>query len=270
MKNAFTIDFEDWYQGITIPIDKWNQYEKRIHVGHEKLLKLLQKNNTKATYFLLGKVIEEHPKIIQEIIDEGHEIGCHTYQHKELYNLSPESFKEEILSCQQLIRENYGIEYKGFRAPYFSLDERSWWALDILKDTGFEYDSSIYPGDNKRTGIKGFRKDIHLLENGLPEVPLSNFKLLKFDVGLGGAYFRILPFLYFKQKFMAASKKAPVIFYIHPWELDPEHPFLPELSRRIRYPHYFNLKRTESKIDRLLQQFEFAPLSEIVTETNLV
>ncbi len=268
MKNAFTIDFEDWYQGVNIPITEWGQYEKRIHIGHEKLLTLLQKHKVKATYFVLGKVIEDHPDIVQEIIDEGHEIGCHTFQHKELFKLTPEIFEQEILNCQQLAKEKFNITYAGFRAPYFSLDERSWWAKDILKKLDFEYDSSIYPGDNKRSGIKGFEKNIHLLDNNLTEAPLSTFKMFKFDVGLGGAYFRILPFAYFAHKFSQAEKLRPVIFYIHPWELDPEHPFLPNLSNRRRYPHYINLKKTETKIDRLLERFTFAPLGEIIKESN--
>lgn len=267
MKNAFTVDLEDWYQGIGLDIKEWDKFEKRLHIGFDKLMNLLSKSNTKATFFVLSKIIEDHPDIIKEIIDEGHEISCHTYSHQQLYNMTPESFDQEIQKCVQLLKENFNQEYVGFRAPFFSVDNRSWWVLDILKKHQFKYDSSIYPGDNKRTGIIGYRKDIHSLENGLMEAPVSTFKVLKYDVGLGGAYFRILPYLYFKQKFKSINKQGlNGIFYIHPWELDPEHPVIPNLTKRIKYPHYFNLKSTESKIRNLLNDFEFVPLKDIIFE----
>ena len=153
----------------------------------------------------------------------------------------------------------------GFRAPFFSVDERSWWVLDILKKHGFQYDASIYPGDNKRTGIVGYRKDIHRLDNQLMEAPMTTFKVLKYDVGSGGAYFRILPYFYFKEKFKSINKAGlNGIFYIHPWELDPEHPYISTLPRRIKYPHYFNLKSTEPKIRQMLSDFEFVPLKDLI------
>src|SRR5690606_19579298 len=145
---------------------------------------------------------------------------------------------------------------------------RSWWALDILAGEGFAYDSSIFPGDSKRTGIIGYRKDIHLLENNMTEVPVSTFKLGRFDVGLGGAYFRILPYPVFKYKLRQINKIMNGIFYIHPWELDPGHPYLPRLPARIRLPHYFNLKSTERKIRKLLNDFEFVPLRDIIDQKS--
>lgn len=263
MQNAFTIDLEDWYQGIGIEANQWPSFEKRIRIGHDKLLNLLSKKNIKATYFILGKLIEENPELIKEIIAEGHEIGCHTYNHKAIYDMDPVSFREEMQLCNRLIND-LGSSYKGFRAPFFSIDKRSWWALAILKEEGFLYDSSIYPGDNKRTGIPGYPAEIHQLDNKLWEVPVSTFKLLGFDPGLGGAYFRILPYALFKYKMQQINKLRPGIFYIHPWELDPNHPYIPGLSKRIQYTHYYNLKSTEKKIERLLNDFDFAPLMDII------
>jgi polysaccharide deacetylase family protein (PEP-CTERM system associated) len=267
MKNAFTIDLEDWYQGIGMDLKEWPKYEKRLRFGFDRLMNLLSKANTKATFFVLAKILEDSPEIIKEIIDEGHEISCHTYSHQQLYNMTPESFDAEIGKCVQLLKDNFNREYVGFRAPFFSVDERSWWVLDILKKHGFQYDASIYPGDNKRTGIVGFRKDIHLLDNQLMEAPMTTFKVLKYDVGSGGAYFRILPYLYFKEKFKSINKAGlNGIFYIHPWELDPEHPYISSLPSRIKYPHYFNLKSTEPKIRQMLSDFEFVTLQEIIQQ----
>ena len=263
MKICFTVDMEDWYQGIGLPFEQWNQYEKRIKIGHDKLLNLLQKHKTKATYFILGKVIEEFPELVQQVKDEGHELACHTYSHPFLYEITPDEFRKEIQKCKELIIP-FQSGYNGFRAPYFSIDNRNLWALDILKEEGFEYDSSIFPGSTARTGIAGFKKEIHTLENGLREFPISNFKVTKFDFGVGGAYFRILPYQYFKRKLKELLKERPAVFYIHPWELDENHPHLKGLSRRIQYTHYYNLKNTENKLDKLLSDFDFCSLKQMI------
>jgi polysaccharide deacetylase family protein (PEP-CTERM system associated) len=262
MKVWFSIDMEDWYQGIGLAPETWQQYEKRIKIGHDKLLHLLSKHKVKATYFILGKVIEEFPELIEEVKREGHELACHTYSHPFLYQINREQFQAEIRKCKELIRP-FQNGYKGFRAPYFSIDNRNLWAIDVLKEEGFTYDSSIFPGSTARTGISGFRKDIHTLDNGLMEFPISNFKVTRFDFGVGGAYFRILPYYYFRDKLKKLLKERPVVFYIHPWELDPGHPYLKGLGRRIQYTHYFNLKNTEKKLDKLLSDFEFCSPGEL-------
>lgn len=258
----FTVDMEDWYQGIGKPIEEWSQYEKRIKVGHYKLLNLLSKQKIKATYFLLGKVIEEFPELISEIKNEGHELGCHTYSHPFLYNITKEEFKKEIKKCKELISP-FQTGYKSFRAPYFSIDQRNPWALDVLKEEGFEIDSSIFPGSTIRTGIQGFKKEVHQLENGLKEFPISIFKITKMDFAVGGAYFRILPYKYFKRRLKQVLKERPVVFYIHPWELDKDQPHVKGLGRRIQYTHYFNLKNTERKLEKLVSEFEFCSPDKI-------
>ena len=263
MKLWFTIDMEDWYQGIGRPLQDWHLFEKHIKIGHDKLLNLLSKHKVKATWFILGKVIEEFPELIQQVKKEGHELACHTYSHPFLYHLSPDEFRLEIKKCKELISP-FQNGYKGFRAPYFSIDTRNLWALDILKEEGFIYDSSIFPGSSIRTGIPGFRKDIHTLENGMKEFPISNFKVTKFDFGVGGAYFRILPYFYFQKKLKNLLKKRPAVFYIHPWELDKDQPYIKGLGRRIQYTHYYNLKNTEKKLEKLLSDFEFCSPEQIL------
>lgn len=256
MKNFFSVDLEDWYQGIGLPYDTWHHYEKRLEKGTNVLLELFQKHKTKATFFVLGKAMEEHGDLIKTIIAEGHEIGCHTYSHPFLYEINQLEFEKELTQCNQLASE-HGILLKGFRAPYFSVDNRSLWVLDSLKKFNYRYDSSIFPGDTKRTGISDANPDINTMANDLLEVPITKFKVSKFDAGTGGAYFRILPYRYFKQKLKSAEKLRPINFYIHPWELDPTHPHLNNLSKRIQYTHYFNLKSTKNKLERLLSDFEF-------------
>lgn len=263
MKVCFTVDMEDWYQGIGLPFNQWHLYEKRIKIGHDKLLRLLSKHKVKATYFILGKVIEEFPELIEEIKTEGHELACHTYSHPFLYNITPEELKVELIKCKELIQP-FQNGYNGFRAPYFSIDTRNLWALDILKEEGFTYDSSIFPGSTVRTGIQGFKKEIHTLSNGIKELPISNFKVTKFDFGVGGAYFRILPYAYFRSKLKDLLKERHAVFYIHPWELDENHPHLKGLGKRIQYTHYYNLKNTEKKLDKLLSDFHFCTLNQLL------
>lgn len=262
MLNAFTIDFEDWYQGIGVPAENWSNFEKRLHIGHNKILEILDKFNIKATYFLLGKTIEDHPEKVKEIIDAGHEIGCHGYSHTELFLLDRPTILNEIITCIKLI-EPFNIKYTGFRAPYFSIDNRNLWVLDLIKDAGFMYDASIYPGDNKRSGITNFPHAAHFLKNDLFEIPVSTLKVMKYDMGLGGAYFRILPYSFFRRKFYKLQKNAPQIFYLHPWELDPYHPYISSLSNRRRVPHYWNLDKTEQRLEKLFRDFRFAPLKDI-------
>jgi polysaccharide deacetylase family protein (PEP-CTERM system associated) len=263
MKIAFTIDFEDWYQGIDLPFSTWDNLEKRLHIGHYKLLELFQKANIKATYFLLGKTIEDHPDMIREIINEGHEIGCHTYSHPFLYKLTPAEFKKELEKSKQLIQP-FGVNYTGFRAPYFSIDSRTLWVLDILKEEGFTYDSSIFPGDSKRTGIPGFNPRIQQLHNGLSEFPVSTVKVFNFDFGAGGGYFRLLPYTFFKESMEKILRERHTMFYIHPWEFDIKQPKVPGINRRIRFTHYVNLYSTEKKIKQLLSDFECTTASEIL------
>lgn len=262
--HCFSIDFEDWYQGMMLPVAQWQSLEKRLHIGHERLLELLSRSGTKATYFLLGKTIEEHPNLIREIVREGHEVGCHSYEHRPIYEMTPESFRADLVKCKELAA-SIGISYTGFRAPYFSIDARSWWALDILKEEGFAYDSSIFPGSTLRTGVPGFSKALQRLPNGLPEAPMSVIKLMLFTPGTGGAYFRILPYGFFRQKLRQLEKQGHTVnFYIHPWELDPDHPKMPGLSRRVSLPHYQNLGATAGRLGRLLQDFSFGPIGDKV------
>ena len=263
MKVAFTVDFEDWYEGMDLPLDSWGKLEKRLHIGHYKLLELFQKSGVKATYFVLGKTIEDYPNLIKEIIQEGHEIGCHTYSHPFIFRITPDEFREEIRKCKQLIGE-YGIDYTGFRAPYFSIDNRCLWALDILKEEEFAYDSSVFTGNAKRTGIPGYDPHIKQADNGLLEFPVSTIKVLNFDFGVGGGYFRILPYGYFKRHFSKILEERHTIFYIHPWEFDINQPKVSGISNRIKFTHYVNLSSTEQKVRQLLMDFECTSIADIL------
>ncbi|HRI19980.1 MAG TPA: DUF3473 domain-containing protein [Panacibacter sp.] len=262
MKLSFTVDWEDWYHGLGLPLEQSSKLERRLKIGHYKLLNLLSKYKIKGTFFLLGEMMEEFPDLVHEIKNEGHELGCHTYSHPFLYEITPEKFREEIRKCKELITP-YQEKYEGFRAPYFSVKSANLWVLDILKEEGFMYDSSIFPGNTFRSGISGFPKDIHTLSNGLKEYPISNFNISKFQVGVGGAYFRILPYKYFRYRLKKLLEERPAMFYFHPFELDPGQPYIKGLKQRAVHTHYYNLAKTEERLERLFTDFEFHPLMEV-------
>jgi polysaccharide deacetylase family protein (PEP-CTERM system associated) len=267
--NALTVDFEDWYQGLEIPHTEWNEFEDRIAVIGRKLLHILDEVKTKATFFVLGFVAEKHPGVIKEIQKAGHEIGTHGFSHTLIYKQSPQLFRAEMKRAIGFLEDLTGQKVIGHRAPFFSITKDSLWALDILGELGIRYDSSIFPVLNYRYGIADapqFPYDIKRAEFTLKEFPISTLQLrkVKFPIS-GGAYFRIYPYQLTKLALRAVNRsRNPVTFYIHPWELDVDHPRI-ELPRRIGLTHYFNLGATEKRFRRLLHDFNFAPMKEVLS-----
>ena len=266
--NALTIDFEDWYQGIEIPYADWDKFEDRIEAVGDKLLTILAEANTKATFFILGYVAEKHPEIIKRIEAEGHEIGTHGFSHTLIYTQKPEVFKEELTRAIGYLENMTGNKVLGHRAPFFSITKDSLWALDILGELGVRYDSSIFPVLNYRYGIPDaprFPYTIKREKCEFVEFPISTLKLPGFTMPIsGGAYFRIYPYQVTKQAIKAVNREGqPVTFYLHPWELDPDHPRI-DVPRRIALTHYFNLGATERRLKKLLRDFRLAPMGEVL------
>jgi polysaccharide deacetylase family protein (PEP-CTERM system associated) len=266
--NALTIDFEDWYQGLEIPYSEWAKFEDRIEAVGDKLLKILDEANTKATFFMLGYVAEKHPEIVKRIEAEGHEIGTHGFSHTLIYNQPPELFRKELTRAIKFLEDLTGKKVLGHRAPFFSITKDSLWALDILGELGVRYDSSIFPILNYRYGIADaprFPYTIKRDKHEFIEFPISTLKLPGFTMPIsGGAYFRIYPYQLTKQAIKAVNRGGqPVTFYLHPWELDPNHPRI-DVPRRIALTHYFNLGATERRLKKLLRDFKLAPMKEVL------
>ena len=266
--NALTIDFEDWYQGLEIPYAEWDRFEDRIEAAGEKLLAILDEGDTKATFFMLGYVAEKHPAIVKRIKDAGHEIGTHGFSHTLIYTQAPELFKQELTRAVRYLEDLTGRKVLGHRAPFFSITKDSLWALDILGELGIKYDSSIFPVLNYRYGIADApRFPYKIKRNGyeFTEFPISTLKLPGFTMPIsGGAYFRIYPYQVTKQAIRQVNRSGePVTFYLHPWELDPDHPRI-DVPRRIALTHYFNLKATEGRLKKLLRDFKMAPMKEVL------
>lgn len=266
--NALTIDFEDWYQGLEIPHSQWGQYEDRIGAAGGRLLELLDQAGTRGTFFILGHVAERHPEIVRRIAAAGHEIGTHGYSHTLIYQQTPELFRTELGRAVHRLEDLTGVKVLGHRAPFFSITQKSLWALEMLVELGIRYDSSIFPVVNYRYGIADAPRwpyEIKVGKNTLTEFPISTWQAWGRNVPIaGGAYFRIYPYALTRLAFRSINRQGhPATFYLHPWELDPKHPRIP-LPRRIALTHYFNLGATERRLRRLLRDFKFAPMKEVL------
>jgi polysaccharide deacetylase family protein (PEP-CTERM system associated) len=267
--NALTIDFEDWYQGLEIPYTDWAGFEDRIvPVGH-RLLELLADAGVHATFFILGYIAERHPDMIRAIAAAGHEVGTHGYSHALIYTQTPAVFRAELSRAIRVLEELTGQQIVSHRAPFFSITKDSLWALDILGELGIRYDSSIFPVVNYRYGIADAPRWPYQISAGahtLTEFPISTWQVMGKNVPIaGGAYFRIYPYAFTRRGLGAINRQGrPFVFYLHPWELDPDHPRIRVPRRVAGLTHYFNLGATERRLRRLLRDFKFAPMQEVL------
>jgi polysaccharide deacetylase family protein (PEP-CTERM system associated) len=261
---SLSVDVEDWFMGIELPIERWDQQEPRLEHGLRRILDLLDATGMKATFFILGAVAERHPALIAEIAQKGHEVGSHGFSHSKVYDLTPAAFEDEITRTDAILQEVTGKKPVGFRAPYFSITAKSLWALEILKDHGYLYDSSIYPGSNWRYGIAGSQPTVYKLDNGLVEFPVSTFALGKRRVGIGGAYLRILPLAVTEWAIRKRLEQGELsTVYVHPWEFDPDHPKV-KFRGLAMLTHYFYLTSTLPKVDHIVRNHDLIPMVDLL------
>jgi polysaccharide deacetylase family protein (PEP-CTERM system associated) len=266
--NALTVDFEDWYQGLEIPHTDWEGYEDRIPVSGRRLLELFARAGARGTFFILGAVAVRHPELVREIAAAGHEIATHGWSHTLVYQMTPDTFRDELARSIQVLEDLGGQKIVGHRAPFFSITRQSLWALDVLGQCGIDYDSSVFPVLNYRYGIEDAPRWPYVVEVGtrkLTEFPITTWRVMGKNLPFaGGAYFRLFPYALTRLAFRSINREGrPALFYIHPWEIDPDHPRIP-LPRRIAATHYANLARTEPRLTRLLADFRFAPMKEVL------
>ncbi|MCQ6563818.1 polysaccharide deacetylase family protein [Paenibacillus mendelii] len=261
----FTVDLEDWFtDGRQIQVESWDNYELMIETNVYAILSLLAKHNAKATFFILGWIAYKKPRLIQEIHAMRHEVASHGYAHELVYTLSEEKFRTDVRRSKLTLEDIIGAEVIGYRAPCFSMTR---WGLDILKEEGFIYDSSIVP----RTYHDLYSRLYESVENPFFEIieqfwevslPTLSIGPLQIPWG-GGGYFRFYPyplFIYGVRKWISSGN--PYIFYIHPYDLDPEQPRRTDYSRLNRLRRYYGLKSTRNKLERLIGQFECKSIVE--------
>lgn len=268
MRHAFTVDVEDWFQGIPVCSETRASARRRLDRGLNTLLDLLAEYGVRSTFFVMGPVALEHPGLVRQIVAGGHELGCHGWSHDLLYRMTPDRFRDETRRAVDAITGLSGRPVAAYRAAYFSITRLSFWALEVLASLGFRYDSSIFPVQNWRYGMPRFDPRPQCIDTPagqIYELPISVRRVFGWNFPVsGGAYFRIYPYTLTRINFRALERQGrPVVFYLHPWELDPRHPRVP-FTWRARLTHYFNLHSTAPKLRRLLREFRFGALGDVL------
>jgi polysaccharide deacetylase family protein (PEP-CTERM system associated) len=274
VRNIFSVDVEDYFHPSevqrSIDPSQWDGITRRVAANTRRALDMLERQNVRATFFVLGWVAEKEPALVREIASDGHEIGCHSFWHRLVYDLSPEEFAADTTLACDAIEAACGHRPRVYRAPSYSITERSLWALDILPGLGFTHDSSIYPVHHDRYGIPGFPRHAITRQTSkgpILEVPPAAVELRpgrNIPVG-GGGYLRMLPYRYTAAGIRTMNHRdgIPACIYIHPWELDPNQPRIAQ-GTISRLRTYLGLAAFQSKVERLLGEFEFGPLGEVV------
>lgn len=277
MLNALTIDVEDYFQvnafARHIRYEDWDHYPLRVGRNTSVILDMLDEFSVKATFFILGWVAERTPDIVKEIHRRGHEIACHGYGHQLVYAIGPDKFREDIAKARSILEDICGERVIGYRAPSYSITRKSMWALEILVDEGFEYDSSIFPIIHDTYGIPDasrFPGLISCASGTLREFPLSTLSLKLFgkDFRLpvaGGGYLRLFPakMINWAINTINRQEKQPTVLYFHPWEIDPHQPRI-KTGLKSRFRHYVNLEKTEGKLRALVSRNNFGTMRKVL------
>jgi len=274
--NAMTVDVEDYFHvsafdGV-VSRDAWDAQPSRVVDSTGRLLDVLAAHGVHATCFVLGWVAERYPRLIGRIAADGHEVASHGYWHRLVYDQTREDFRSDIRRARDVIEQAAGVKVQGYRAPSFSVTRRSLWALDVLAEEGYTYDASIFPIRHDRYGIHDAPRDVCRMPAGgstIVEVPGSTIRVAGTNLPIaGGGYFRLLPYGWTRRGIERRNSQEgqPAIFYLHPWEIDPGQPRLPADALG-RFRHYRNLEKAEGRLRRLLTDFRFAPLAEVIPAT---
>ena len=282
--NYFSIDVEDYFQVSAFeevsPRCTWSERELRVERNTEKVLAILDETGIKGTFFVLGWVAEHCPGLVRRIAAERHEIACHGYSHRRVCQQSREEFREDIKRSKSVIEDQAGAAVLGYRAPSYSISPRCYWAFDELLATGFRYDSSIFPVHHDFYGMPQWQRFRGLAMRDpsgawqpagrddrkspiLVEMPITPLNLLGVNLPIaGGGYFRLFPYSFTRWGLQRINRGdgRPFVFYLHPWELDPDQPRMAGAGMKSRFRHYLNLGKTERRLRRLLDDFSFVPL----------
>jgi polysaccharide deacetylase family protein (PEP-CTERM system associated) len=278
--NAMTIDVEDYFHvaalAQSIDRSKWDSMEYRAEANTRRLLDLFDESRLRATFFVLGWVARRSPGLVREIQRRGHEVASHGMSHKLVFNQTPEEFSSETYESKALLEDITGQAVRGYRASTYSITRRSLWALDILHEAGFEYDSSIFPIRHDLYGITDAPQVPSRIQTpkgaSIVEFPMSTAPMFGTRIPVsGGGYFRLLPYWLTRKGLRMLNHELgrPFIFYLHPWEVDPEQPRV-RTSWKSRFRHYTNLDQCEARLRRLIGEFRFGPVRDVLKQANLL
>lgn len=270
--HAFSFDVEEYFQVANLrhvfSRDDWERVDSRLSIGMERILGALERHGSHATFFFLGWIAERHPHWVRRCIDGGHEVASHGYEHEFLWDLGPEKFVADLERTEHALVAAGAPRPLGFRASTFTLTRRTWWALEILAQRGYVYDSSIHPVRHPTYGVPDFEPDVTVLETPrgkLIEFPVATYPFLGRNLPMGGGgYFRLLPGGVTRAALRALERRGRNgLFYLHPWEFDPEQPRQPA-SATSRFRHYVNLERTLPRLERMLAEFRFTTIRDVL------
>ena len=271
MKNALTVDIEDYFQVSAFEkvIDRsdWENLPCRVEQNTEKVMQVFADHGVKGTFFILGWVAQRYPELIKRIAEQGHEVASHGWDHVRIINMTPEQFREDVIKTKEILEELSGTKVYGYRAPSYSIGSSNLWALKILQETGHKYSSSIYPIHHDLYGMPHaprfafYPNDLDLIE-----VPVTTTKVLgkNFPCG-GGGYFRLLPYFWSKRaiKKVNTIDGQSTVFYFHPWEIDPQQPKQKNTTLKTRFRHYTNLSKMEQRLNQLLRDFSWDRMDNV-------
>jgi polysaccharide deacetylase family protein (PEP-CTERM system associated) len=268
--NALTIDVEDYFQVSAfapyIARGDWERRECRVERNIERILALLARHDTRATFFTLGWIAERYPQLIRTIVGQGHELASHGYGHERANELTPAAFSSDVERAKGILEDTAGCSVAGYRAPSFSIGADNLWAFDCLERAGYRYSSSVYPIRHDHYGMPESPRFAHPVAGGLIEIPVTTLRLFNRNLpASGGGYFRLLPYAlsrWMLQRVNAEEGEA-AIFYFHPWEIDVEQPRVAGIDARTRFRHYLNLGRMEGRLERLLSDFRWGRVDSI-------
>jgi polysaccharide deacetylase family protein (PEP-CTERM system associated) len=272
IKNAMSVDVEDYFQVSAfeahIAKSQWDQLPHRVEYNTARVLDIFAIHNVKATFFTLGWIAERYPQLVKRIVNEGHELASHGYEHIRVTQQTSEQFRADIKKTKHILEDIGGKNVIGYRAASYSIVASNLWALEILQNEGYLYSSSIYPVKHDLYGIPSAPRFSFTPENAqnLKEIPITTLKLLNKNLPCGGGgFFRLYPYVFSKwaYQYINSVEKQSGIFYFHPWEIDPDQPRQQNLPFKSRFRHYLNLNRVEERLNNLLNDFAWDTMQNV-------
>ncbi|MGH0034427.1 MAG: XrtA system polysaccharide deacetylase [Myxococcota bacterium] len=279
MRNGLSIDVEEWWHILNLPSspppERWDDLKATVEPSTRRLLDLLAEGGARATFFVLGWVARRHPDLVRQIHAEGHEIACHGDMHELCYEQGEAAFEADLRAAREVLEDLVGAPVLGYRAPGFSILDSTPWAFEVIHRVGFRYDSSIFPAPRQHGGMAEARREPYSmrLASGaeLAEFPMTVAQLGRARIAFaGGGYLRLFPYPLIRSGIRSANAaNRPACVYVHPREVDPDHPRM-EMSLGRRFRSYVNLRSTEPKLRRLMGDFAFAPLADVLRDRGLL
>ena len=296
MRNALSVDVEDYYHVSAferyVRQDQWTSYPSRVANNTRRIIDILEEHGVTATFFILGWVAEREPTLVREIYRRGHEVASHGYNHRRVTTQTRTEFRDDIRRSKSLLEDLTGATVSGYRAPSYSISLNCLWAFDELVESGYRYDSSVFPVRHDFYGIPNWPRfpfyvvkksneewipdntgspcDMKSTGNGsrLLEIPITTARVAGRNMPIaGGGYFRLFPYFvtHWGLQQINSAENRPFVFYLHPWEIDPDQPRMTGIGIKTRFRHYLNLHSTEQRFRNLLMDFKFSPLSTLIT-----